>query len=98
MKVELTPDAHVDIAEAMEYYAEQGGLKVASDFYIEFWATARRVEQSAYSYPIHVKNYRKIHLRRFPYNVLFRLVDDRTVRILTVRHDKRHPNYGVERS
>lgn len=97
MRVELTPDAHIDIAEAMEYYSDKGGLTVASDFYSEFWSTAKRIEQNAYSFPIYIKNYRRVQLHRFPYNILFRIVDEQTLRILTVRHDKRHSSYGTER-
>lgn len=97
MKVELAPGARIDITEAMEYYAEQGGLQLASDFYGEFRSAAQRVQLNPYSFSVHIRNYRKVHLRRFPYNCLFRIVDDQTVRILTVRHDRRHPDYGTER-
>jgi len=39
---------------------------------------------------------RRANLKRFPYHFLFRVVGD-CVRILVVRHHRRHPEYGVER-
>ena len=98
MKLELTPATHLDITEAMKFYVEQGGLQLASDFYSEFWSTAKRIELHPHSFPIHIKNYRKVRLHRFRYNILFRIVDDTTVRILTVRHDERHSKFGTDRS
>ena len=39
---------------------------------------------------------RRGNLARFPYHFLFRCVGD-TVRILVVRHNRRHPDHGAER-
>jgi hypothetical protein len=38
----------------------------------------------------------RVNLRRFPYHFLFRIVGD-SVRILVVRHDRRHPSFGIRR-
>ena len=42
------------------------------------------------------KTVRRAKLNRFPYTILYEVRHD-NVRILCVRHDKRHPSYGVER-
>ena len=39
---------------------------------------------------------RRVNLDRFPYHFLFRIHGD-TVRILVVRHHRRHPLYGRQR-
>jgi plasmid stabilization system protein ParE len=44
-----------------------------------------------------VNGIRRALLRRFPYSVLYRILDDGTVRILAIRHHKRHPDFGFER-
>ena len=38
----------------------------------------------------------RVDLQRFPYHFLFRIVGD-TVRILVVRHHRRHPSVGMKR-
>jgi toxin ParE1/3/4 len=40
--------------------------------------------------------FRRANLNRFPYNVLYKIVGD-TIRILVVRHNKRHPKFGAKR-
>lgn len=98
MKVELTPGAHEDILNAMEYYAEKEDLRLAADFYREFRSAAKRAEKHPQSHPIRVNNLRWVHFHRFPYHFLYRIVDAYTLRILTVRHDKQHPKFGLDRS
>lgn len=98
MNVEITPDAQLDMTGTMEYYAKQSGLELAADFYFEVLSAIDSLALRPYSYPLHVGNYRRINLNRFPYNILFRTIDDQTIRILTVRHDSRRPSYGTERN
>ena len=40
--------------------------------------------------------FQRADLRRFPYHFLFRIVDD-SVRILVVRHHRRHPSLAMTR-
>ncbi len=98
MRIEITSGAHLDVADAMQYYLEQAGSDLAADFYFEFLAAVRKIGNHPQTYPIHFKEYRRMNLYRFPYNVLFRIVEASTVRILTVRHNSRHPSFGTERS
>jgi hypothetical protein len=39
---------------------------------------------------------RRANLSRFPYHLLFRERSD-GIRVIVVRHNKRHPRYGTER-
>lgn len=97
MKVELGSAANLDVLEIMEYYDEAVDAVLAADFYAEFWRVVDRIAEWPQSFPIHVKDYRRANLSRFPYNILYRIVEDETVRILAVRHPRRHPPYGTRR-
>jgi toxin ParE1/3/4 len=36
-------------------------------------------------------------MKRFPYVILFRSVDDEVIRVTVVKHEKRHPAFGLGR-
>jgi plasmid stabilization system protein ParE len=36
-------------------------------------------------------------IHRFPYSVLFRFTDEELVRVLAIRHHRRHPRFGLGR-
>jgi toxin ParE1/3/4 len=40
---------------------------------------------------------RRALMKRFPYVIYFRLIDGRAIRVTVVKHEKRHPSYGVLR-
>jgi toxin ParE1/3/4 len=40
---------------------------------------------------------RRALMKRFPYQIHFRILSDGTIRITVVKHRKRHPAYGMNR-
>jgi plasmid stabilization system protein ParE len=36
-------------------------------------------------------------VHRFPFSIVFRLINDDTIRILVIRHHRRHPRFGLSR-
>jgi toxin ParE1/3/4 len=40
---------------------------------------------------------RRSLMRRFPYAILFRIVADDTIRVTVVKHERRHPAFGLFR-
>ena len=40
---------------------------------------------------------RRSLIKRFPYVIYFRLVENNILRVLVVKHQRRHPNYGIKR-
>jgi plasmid stabilization system protein ParE len=40
--------------------------------------------------------FRRLNLRRFPYHVLYEAKDE-TIRVMIIRHNKRHPQFGMDR-
>jgi toxin ParE1/3/4 len=86
-----------EVNEAVRWYEEaQAGL--GDDFFAKLTAVldviAARPE--SHGFWLGSVTIRRAKLKRFPYAVLYEIRPDR-VRILCVRHDKRHPAYGLGR-
>ena len=100
MKFQLNSAVYDDLREIMEYYDGAADSQVASNFYDEFRRCADRAVTAPKAYPVFLDNpekIRRVNLRRFPYHFLFRQTAKNTIRILVVRHDHRHPSYGLDR-
>lgn len=100
MSFQLNSAVHDDIREAIEYYDKKAGSQIAIDFYDEFLRSAALASASPRSYRIYdddATEIRRVNLRRFPYHFLYRQIDQTTIRILVIRHDHRHPIYGLDR-
>ncbi|GJL63828.1 MAG: hypothetical protein NPIRA04_24820 [Nitrospirales bacterium] len=61
------------------------------------YAAIDRILRNLRQYHIIERDVRRCLVHRFPYSVYFRLLDTETVRILVVRHHKRHPQVGLRR-
>lgn len=96
MRLVLHPKVYSDIDEIMEGYERVATPQIADEFYAEL----RRVMVTAVlrpeSFSVREHDIRRMNLERFPYHVLFRIVGD-AVRVLVVRHHRRHPSVGMRR-
>lgn len=97
MKLILDPEVHIDILDAMEYYEAAAGPLLATEFHSEVKRVFQQIRTSPYSFAIRNDEFRRVNLARFPYNIVYRIIDDTSVRILTVRHDRRDPDHGLDR-
>lgn len=100
MNIQLISAVHEDLREAMEYYLETSGSQIAMEFYQEFQECADRAAKSPLAYRIYLEDpteIRRVNFRRFPYHFLYRQVDQMIIRVLVIRHDHRHPSYGLDR-
>lgn len=96
MKVEYHPLTVTDLNTAIAYYNQQrDGL--GADFRSEIYAAIQRVSANPFQFAIVEKGIRRCFAHRFPYSVLFRLIDDEVIRILVIRHHRRHPTFGLDR-
>ena len=89
--------ARLDVLEIVEYYEREGGAQIADRFTAELERFIESVAERPNSYREHPKGVRRANLNRFPHHVLFRIVDAETVKILSVKHDRRRPSYGLDR-
>ena len=96
MRVEFHPQTETDLNSAISYYNElRPGLGDA--LRLEAYATIDRILLNSRQYAIVERDIRRCFLHRFPYSVLFCRVNDELVRILAIRHHRRHPEFGLTR-
>lgn len=96
MKIEFDPRSTADLNSAVDYYNKQRenlGDELRSCVY----EAIDRIRQNPEHCIVIEAHIRRCLVRRFPYSVLFRLPDPKTVRILAIRHQSRHPNFGLDR-
>jgi len=90
MRLEFHKHINSDISRIMAYYEDVAGRALADEFYAELKVYFQKAADSPESYISRADNLRRVNLNRFPYHFFFRIVEDR-VRILVIRHHKRHP-------
>jgi plasmid stabilization system protein ParE len=95
VKVEFHPLTADDFNQASDFY-ERSQTGISELFRADFSNTIDSIIENPLIFA-EVKGIRRALLRRFPYSVLYRILDDRTVRILALRHHKRHPDLAIER-
>jgi plasmid stabilization system protein ParE len=84
-----------DVAEALKYYTD-----ISARLADEFQTEVREIISQAADNPLRFhptqRGFRRANLRRFPYHILYEVRSD-CLRVMHVRHHKRHPDYGMER-
>jgi len=96
MRVEYHPESADDLNDAVTYYNNlRPGLGDA--LRLEIYAVIDRVALNPEQHRIVEEGIRRCLIHRFPYSVLFRIVGDDLVRILAIRHHRRHPGFGLRR-
>ena len=96
MRLLLHPKVHSDVDAMMDYYERVASQELADDFYAELRQLISYAAEQPNSFSIRQRELRRVNLHRFPYHFLFRIVGS-TVRILVVRHHRRHPSFGISR-
>jgi plasmid stabilization system protein ParE len=97
MKLVLHRRVRSDVDEIMDYYEQAEHPELAQDFYRELRAFMQRAAREPERYHFFEADLRRVNLQRFPYHFLYRVAGD-CVRILVVRHNRRHPDYGLDRA
>ncbi len=97
MRVRLISRVFSDIASAMDYYLIHAGARIAGEFWNEFERCQQIIGSRPESYPIIRDDIRRINFRRFPYHILYQIVNEEHVKVLTVKHDSRDPDLGLDR-
>ena len=96
MSYTLHPGAEQDVADAIDFYLERAGVKVATRFLEEFERVATLLTENPGFGTPSSRGRRSYPLKVFPYSVVYRALEDH-VRILIVRHQHRKPNYAGSR-
>ena len=85
-----------DLAEAVRFYKKETGTGVARRFLNEFERVAKLLEEFPGIGTPTADGRQSFQLVDFPYSVIYR-AEAAGIRILVVRHQSRHPEYGESR-
>ena len=96
MIVEYHPLTASDLNSAVSYYNLQR-LGLGEEFRTEVHATIARIRSSPLQFAVVEREIRRAFVHRFPYSVLFRVVNEETIRVLVIRHHRRRPSFGLTR-
>ena len=96
MAVIFHPRVQKDLNAALSFYETEGGPRLADRFFSEVTAVAEKVGRNPQYFHFAGEGRRRVALDSFPYHFLF---EERPegVLFLVLRHDKRHPSFGLRR-
>ena len=96
MRIEYHPAIEGELAEIRDYYNEQS-RNLGDDFINEFERQVLRIAAMPSRWMVVRGDTRRALMKRFPYLILFRVVNDAVIRITAFKHERRHPAYGMNR-
>jgi len=96
MRVEYHPSVVTELEEIRDFY-ESCSVGLGLDFVNEFERQVLRVAAMPERWMIVRADIRRSLMKRFPYVIFFRLIDDDCIRVTVVKHEKRHPYFGLGR-
>jgi len=98
MTLEFHPAVQSDFDAAIAYYESQGGLHLADRFEREFRDCVAAIAAAPTRFSLYLRSdkLRRIHFRSFPYVVVYRETPGR-LRVLILKHERRHPHFGAAR-
>lgn len=97
MKASLSSAAERDVKRALDYYMKEAGPKIAGEFIDQLESKVEKIKENPESYRVVSNSLRCVNLDKFPYQIIYKVVDKNLLRITSVRHQKRHPDFGLRR-
>ncbi len=99
MNLTFHPAVERDVKAILQYYRREGGERLAERFSGELQARLIEIAEHPTRFPFYLANriLRRATLHKFPHLILFRILPD-SIRVSIVKHEKRHPNYGLRRN
>lgn len=89
--VEFHPEAAAEAQAAFAWYRERSAA-VAAAFLDELDRAVERVSERPDRWPATGPGLRRFHLRRFPFAIVYRIIEER-VQVVAVVHGRRRPGY-----
>jgi toxin ParE1/3/4 len=98
MTLEFHPAVQQDFNAAIDYYAAEGGRHLADRFEAEMRDCLAAIQSGPRQLAFYqgTTAFRRIRLLHFPYVVVYREKLD-VVRVTILKHEKRHPRFGMKR-
>ncbi len=85
-----------DLTAALYYYDEEGGPQLGDRFFEEVESAVGKVTNNPTRFHFIAEGMRRAQLKTFPYHIIYEESADR-LKFLIIRHDKRHPSFGMRR-
>lgn len=85
-----------DLRSALDYYDREGGVKLGDRFFNEVEFSISEVMKNPQGNHFSDGGLRRVSLKSFPYHFLYE-VGDEIIWVAVLRHDRRHPNFGLRR-
>jgi plasmid stabilization system protein ParE len=95
MQVIRHPELAADIRDVAIHYAEISE-RVLESFWAELDLILASIERNPRRHHFDSCGLRRANLQRFPYHLLYE-VDDDIIFLAVLRHDRRHPSFGLNR-
>jgi len=96
MRIEYHPSLHAELEEVRDFYESQS-LGLGQDFVNEFERQILKIAAMPERWMIVRGDLRRSLMKRFPYVIFFRIIKDDAIRVTVVKHEKRHPSFGLRR-
>lgn len=85
-----------DMNGIRRFYSSEASPEVADRFYEQFLELVdKALNAPTMFHPLH-GTIRRANMKAFPYHFLYREIPT-GIRVLVLRHDKRHPSFGLSR-
>ncbi|MFC0346035.1 type II toxin-antitoxin system RelE/ParE family toxin [Epilithonimonas hispanica] len=75
-KVKVSPNAKLDIREAVAYYKKKASVKVAQNFVTDYQATLKKILQNPF-FQEYYKDFRGLPLKKYPYIIFYKIAEDK---------------------
>jgi plasmid stabilization system protein ParE len=90
------PLVRQDVAQILQYYHAVSS-QLADEFHDELRDLIDKAAENPFRFHLTDRDFRRANLPRFPYHVLYE-VRDNFLRVMIVRHNKQHPEFGLKRN
>jgi plasmid stabilization system protein ParE len=95
VEVIFHPLVGAEVLEALRYYSKVS-THLADEFNDELKSVINRAVENPNRFHSVERGFRRANLLRFPYHVIYE-VHPSSLRVMVVRHNKRDPEYGLDR-
>lgn len=94
-RITVLKAALIDLDDAVEWYSKIQP-ELGKDLVLKFKEALTEIEQKPLLSQELNENFRKINLKRFPYKLVFKIIEQEII-IIAVAHHKRKPGYWKKR-
>lgn len=96
MRIEYHPSLAKELEEIRDHY-ESRSAGLGRDFVDEFERQVLAIAAMPTLWMVVRSDVRRALMKRFPYVIHFRIIEQDGIRVTVVKHERRHPAFGILR-